>query len=311
MKGVSITVILRSCSEGRVRVAMMAGTLQPNPTSIGTKLRPDRPKRRSTLSITKATRAMYPESSSIESSRKSTTMSGQEREHAAHAREHAVDHERLHHRVHARGRERGGDGVRDPRDALLHEALQPGAEPAEGDPEHESHDEQERGERREAPREDAVDGDRALVLAALAGLDHAGAAHGPDEREAHVGERGEAVGARLLLHLRDDVLERVELVGVKPESAAHELVALDQLGRGEAQRDPGVLGVVLDEVHDGMDAAVQRALVGAVRSAEVLPARQLAMARDVQHVLDQLGRPLVLGRGDGHRRGCRASARAG
>ena len=39
------------------------------------------------------------------------------------------------------------------------------------------------------PVEDAVDGDRALVLAALAGLDHAGAAHGPDEREAHVGER--------------------------------------------------------------------------------------------------------------------------
>ena len=58
MNGVSRTVIFRSCSEGRVRVAMMAGTLQPKPMSMGTKLRPDRPKRRRNLSITKATRAM-------------------------------------------------------------------------------------------------------------------------------------------------------------------------------------------------------------------------------------------------------------
>ena len=51
-------VMRRSCSEGMVRVAMMAGTEQPNPMSMGTKLRPDRPSLRSSLSITKATRAM-------------------------------------------------------------------------------------------------------------------------------------------------------------------------------------------------------------------------------------------------------------
>ena len=53
-----MTVILRSCSEGSVRVDMIAGTEQPNPMSMGTKLRPERPKRRRTLSMTKATRAM-------------------------------------------------------------------------------------------------------------------------------------------------------------------------------------------------------------------------------------------------------------
>lgn len=58
INGVSITVIFRSCSEGSVRVDMMAGTLQPKPTSMGTKLLPERPKRLSTLSMTKATRAM-------------------------------------------------------------------------------------------------------------------------------------------------------------------------------------------------------------------------------------------------------------
>ena len=58
MNGVSMMVILRSCSEGSVRVLMIAGTVQPKPTSMGTKLRPERPKRRSTLSITNATRAI-------------------------------------------------------------------------------------------------------------------------------------------------------------------------------------------------------------------------------------------------------------
>ena len=51
-------VIFRSRSEESVRVAMMAGTEQPKPMSMGTKLRPDRPIFRSSRSMTKATRAM-------------------------------------------------------------------------------------------------------------------------------------------------------------------------------------------------------------------------------------------------------------
>ena len=51
-------VIFRSRSLERVRVAMMAGTEQPKPMSMGTKERPERPIFRSSLSITKATLAM-------------------------------------------------------------------------------------------------------------------------------------------------------------------------------------------------------------------------------------------------------------
>ena len=58
INGVSRIVILRSRSLDRVRVAIMAGTEQPKPMSMGTKLRPERPMRRSSLSITNATRAM-------------------------------------------------------------------------------------------------------------------------------------------------------------------------------------------------------------------------------------------------------------
>ena len=58
MYGVSRIVIRRSRDDGSVRVAITAGTLQPKPISSGTMLRPLRPSRRSSLSVTNATRAM-------------------------------------------------------------------------------------------------------------------------------------------------------------------------------------------------------------------------------------------------------------
>jgi len=51
-------VMRRSRLEDSVRVAMIAGTVQPKPISMGTMLRPDSPMRRMGLSITKAMRAM-------------------------------------------------------------------------------------------------------------------------------------------------------------------------------------------------------------------------------------------------------------
>ena len=58
MKGVRRMVILRSRSLGRVRDAITLGTLHPKPMSRGTMERPESPRRRSSLSMTKAMRAM-------------------------------------------------------------------------------------------------------------------------------------------------------------------------------------------------------------------------------------------------------------
>ncbi len=63
-KGVSIIVSLRSDSFSMVLEAMMPGTEQPVPTSMGIKDFPERPNWRNILSIMKATLAMYPQSSS-------------------------------------------------------------------------------------------------------------------------------------------------------------------------------------------------------------------------------------------------------
>ncbi len=50
------------------------------------------------------------------------------------------------------------------------------------------------------------------MLAALVRLDDAAPAHVADKAKAHVGQRGQAVGAGLALHLGNDVLDGVELV---------------------------------------------------------------------------------------------------
>ena len=69
-------VIFRSRSLGSVLVDMIAGTVQPNPISIGTMLLPDRPIFLSSLSIKKATRAMYPLSSIKERKKNRVTITG-------------------------------------------------------------------------------------------------------------------------------------------------------------------------------------------------------------------------------------------
>ena len=58
MNVVVMTVMRRSFSFSMVLVAMTPGTPQPEDTSMGMNDLPDRPKRRNTRSMMKATRAM-------------------------------------------------------------------------------------------------------------------------------------------------------------------------------------------------------------------------------------------------------------
>lgn len=58
MKEVVMTVMRRSRSCSIVRLAIMPGTEQPEPMSIGIKLLPERPNLRNTRSMMNATRAM-------------------------------------------------------------------------------------------------------------------------------------------------------------------------------------------------------------------------------------------------------------
>ena len=65
-----------SLSEERVLLAITAGTEQPNPSSIGTKLLPERPILRRNVSITKAILAIYPVSSNIDKKKNRIRITG-------------------------------------------------------------------------------------------------------------------------------------------------------------------------------------------------------------------------------------------
>ena len=223
-----------------------------------------------------------------------------EGQHAAHARKHTVDSQRAHHVVGSERLEaRIGRGD-DDRDAVLHESLQCRANHAKRQPKDEAHDHQERRNGRVATRQDAVDLDGAHVLAALVRLDDAAPTHVADKAKAHIGQRGQAVGAGLALHLGNDVLDSVELVAIQMKRLGHQLVALNQLGRRKAHRDVRRHGMVLDQVSNAVDAAMQRAAVRTVGRAEVQATGALAEPRHVQGMIHQLADTLVAGSANGN-----------
>ena len=76
INGVSKIVIFLSRADGSVLEAIMPGTEHPSPISSGTMLRPERPIFLSSLSVTNATLARYPLSSSIDRKKNSMTIIG-------------------------------------------------------------------------------------------------------------------------------------------------------------------------------------------------------------------------------------------
>ena len=76
INGVRSIVIFRSLSLGRIRVDITAGTVHPNPIRSGTILLPESPIFLRSLSITKATLAIYPLSSMSERKKNRVTIIG-------------------------------------------------------------------------------------------------------------------------------------------------------------------------------------------------------------------------------------------
>ena len=202
----------------------------------------------------------------------------------------------MHDGVDAVGRERRVHDAGQRVDAELQQVGQPLADDVEGEIKREQHDEQKRRHGGIFAREDAVDLHRARVLLALVALDHGGGHNALDERIAHIGQRRVAVKAGLVFHLHDAVLEQLALVLVEIEHLCQIIAALDELGRAEARRHADAVGMVGDDVHDRMDAAVHRGIV----RAEVRHLRQRAAARDAQPLIHELGHALTLRRRDRH-----------
>ena len=225
----------------------------------------------------------------------------QKAQNAADAVENTIDHERMQHRVHAAGHHRVIGEIGQPADTPIEQIGQKCADHVESQPEHERHNGDKGRNGRVFSGQNAVDAHATRMLAALAGLHDRRGADLLNEAEAHVGDRGRAVKPALLLHLADDVLERLLLVLIQPEALEHEAVPLRELARRKTHRDAGLHRVVLDQAHDRVQTAVYRAALF-VRIAEIHAAGAFLMLRHVYRVVDQLGDALVFRGGDRHHR---------
>ena len=65
------------------------------------------------------------------------------------------------------------------------------------------------------------------------------------------------------------MLDSVELIAIQVKRLGYQLIALDQLGRRKAHRDVRRHGMVLDQVSNTVDAAMQRTAVRTVGRAKV------------------------------------------
>ena len=98
------------------------------------------------------------------------------------------------------------------------------------------------------------------------------------------------------------MLDGVKFVAIQVKCLGHQLIAFHQLGRRKAYRDVRCHGMVLDQVGDTVDTAVQRAAIRAIGRAEVQAAGTLAKPRHMQSVIHQLANALVAGSADGDNR---------
>ena len=182
-------------------------------------------------------------------------------------------------------------------DAGFQEPLHPRADDIEGEPEHQRHNPNEHGKRSVFARKHPVDPLAAQAFPALGGLSDRGLADPADEREAHIRHSGAAIQTALCFHLHDDMLQHLFLVPVEVELFQHERVALDHLPGGKAHRDPRAPRMVVDQVDNGVDAAMHRAAM-VVLVAEILPLRAFLILGYMDRMIDELVNALVFRGGD-------------
>ena len=184
-------------------------------------------------------------------------------------------------------------------DTHLEEVLKPSAEGVEGEVEDGRHDEQEGWNGCVAASQNLIDTDASPLFVALLRMHHTAAAHLQDETETHIGECSTAVQSALLLHLADDMFDGLLFVLRQTECLGHQFVSFYQFACCEAYRNADSLCMILDEMHDGMQATMHSATMFC-GAAEILTGRAFIVASHMDGVTHDLIYALVLHRADGN-----------
>ena len=108
----------------------------------------------------------------------------------------------------------------------------------------------------------------------------------------HICQSRFAVGAQILLHLLDDVVDDVDVAAVQIQGFEHWFVALHQLGGSKADGITGSLCVVLDDVGNRVDGAVHFSL------AEIQPRQCFVTLESFDYGVQQVRDALAFGSRD-------------
>ena len=218
---------------------------------------------------------------------------GQEGKDAAHAGADPVDDQAADPVAGASGSHEAVQGGGPGPDAPVQEVLEGRAQEGEGQPEDHHHDPQENGDAQVPAGQDPVDALGTDLFPGLLVLDHTLGADLFDEGVAHVRQGGLPVGAQLVLHILNNVLDDMLLVVIQMKQRHGGLVALHQLGGGEAKGKTGVLGLIHHDVGDGVNGFVDLSL------AEVVFQGRLLLRRRADSHVHQLVDALVFSSGNG------------
>ena len=208
----------------------------------------------------------------------------------------------MHHRIDAIGGQRAIHKRGQRIDAHRHQIRKRRTDHAEGQIEYQRHDQHKRRNRGVFAGQHLIDSLAAQAFLALARMHHGLFAQLADEPEAHIRQRRHAILPAFLLHLGYDVFQHFHFVFFQIQLIQDQFIALDQLGGGKARGNSALSGVVLDQMHHGVDRAMHRAAVLALLFAEIHSARAIIVSHGVDGMADQFIDALVLHCGNRHHR---------
>ena len=149
---------------------------------------------------------------------------------AAYALKNSIHHQRADGWIHRLCREPGIHPLCHLIDAVRQSVLQESTDDIKGEEEDQSHDQDEDRDGGVLSREDAVDLLAARMLFAFLRLHHRPFTETADEEEAHIRHRSRTVKTALFFKLRENVPQKLFLIGLQSERLLHERIPLDQLG---------------------------------------------------------------------------------
>ena len=180
----------------------------------------------------------------------------------------------------------GGKGVNADRQPVG----QPLPDHMKGEVERQQHNCKEGGNRSIPAGKKPIDLHGTGVFPALVALHHRRRHNAFDEGVAHIGKRRVAIKPRFVLHLHDAMLKQLTLVLIERQTAGEVVAAFDQLCRAEAGRHTDAVGMVGDQMRDGVDAAVN----GGIIRAEVRHLGQRSAAGHGDRLIHQFAHALAL-----------------